>query len=152
MKKIVCIICVLISFCIFSACQQEIGQKNDTQSSQELSAASKTVVSDGSSALQDSSSKNESKADEIWTSPDLDEFGELDDKTLERISKLKKNMTEEQVHEIFGKPDKIPETGIYWEYFYINGNEHRWIKVGYFSDGIAVQLGDSNIHKSVTIL
>ncbi len=78
---------------------------------------------------------------------DLTDFGELDDDTLEKLSRLRPNMTSSEVYEVLGEADEHAPTGIAWDYFYINGNKNRWIKVGYFGDTIDVQIGDADLHK-----
>lgn len=78
---------------------------------------------------------------------DLTDFGELDDDTLEKLSRLRPNMTSSEVYEVLGEADEHAPTGIAWDYFYINGNKNRWIKVGYFDDTIDVQIGDAELHK-----
>ena len=129
-----CLTLVLAGCLSLTACQQ----KNNAEAGSKSSAASETasVSKSESKTSADANTTHDSPADVkssvpvIETSPDLSEFGELDNETIEKLNKLKPDMTMEQVHEILGEPDKLPETGLYWEYFYINGNENRWIKVG----------------------
>ena len=152
-----CLTLVLAGCLSLTACQQKTNAETESKNSAASETASvsqpESKASDKTQSEQNSSAENKSSTAIIETSPDLSEFGELDSETIEKLSKLKPDMTMEQVHEILGEPDKLPETGLYWEYFYINGNENRWIKVGYGNNSISsVQLGDSELHKGVFVL
>ena len=83
-------------------------------------------------------------------SSDISDSFELKSEVREKINKLEKDFTQEQVHEILGEPDEVPPTGIYWEYYFID--ENIKMVIGYFSDGISVELIDSREHKSEKIL
>lgn len=143
MKKLLITVSLLLMLCMMlCGCEN-----NDVQGNQE--PALENIESQVVSVTDDK--LDVSMVSETSSCLDLSEFGEIDNKTLEKIGELKKEMTVDQVHDILGEPDWIAPTGILWECYYINGNENRWIQVGYFSDGISVQLSDIQINKHFTI-
>ena len=114
MKKLLIMVSLLLTFCLMMCgCAN-----NETQGSQETT--SENIETPVVSVTDDK--LDVSMVSETSLCLDLSEFGELDNKTLEKIGKLKKEMTIDQVHDILGEPDWLPPTGIYWEIYYINGN------------------------------
>ncbi len=102
-----------------------------------------------SSCKKDSSSNNMYNTSQIESS-DKSNLLENESEMREKISKLEKDFTEKQVHEIMGEPDEIPPTGIYYEYYFID--DTRKIVIGYFTDAISVVLVDTKANKRELIL
>ena len=48
------------------------------------------------------------------------------------------------------RADEVPPTGLYWEYYFVD--ETKKVVIGYFSDGIFVELIDSIEKKEEKIL
>jgi len=102
-----------------------------------------------SACEEDISSKNiDSETSIEYT--DKSEIIEIGSEMREKLNKLKKDFTKEQVHEIMGEPDEVPPTGLYWEYYFVD--ETKKVVIGYFSDGIFVELIDSIEKKEEKIL
>ena len=74
-----------------------------------------------SSCKKDSSSNNMDNTSQVDSS-DKSYILEIDSETRDKLSKLKKDFTKEQVHEILGEPDEIPPTSIYREMYYFDNN------------------------------
>lgn len=102
-----------------------------------------------SACEEDTSSNNMDNVSSI-ESYDKSEVIEIEIEMREKLNKLKKDFTQEQVHEIMGEPDEIPPTGLYWEYYFVD--ETKKVVIGYFSDGIFVELTDSMEQKNERIL
>ncbi|GEM_PF-5125024 len=149
--KAVCFCIALTTIFVFSACQQRKDSEKSQSSTQSDSESYLSTYSDESVPEQSEKIQSE-ETTESQVSIDLSEFGELDDETLRKIKMLRKNMTRDEVHEILGDFDDSPPTGMYWEYYYINGNPNRWIKISFNDDALVIlELGDSEKHKGVRI-
>lgn len=102
-----------------------------------------------SSCEEDTSSNNMDNVSSIESS-DKSEVIEIEIEMREKLNKLKKDFTKEQVHEIMGEPDEVPLTGLYWEYYFVD--ETKKVVIGYFSDGITIELVDTVENKNEKIL
>ena len=156
-KRALCIILASSGILLLSACRQDKSTDSSVTSSslssQESAASQAEPTSDTaqSSAEPSDTEENRIKA-EIQEKTEQNGFGGIDDTTLDKLSRLRKNMTKEQVHEVLGDPDSYPPTGIYREQYYINENSNKYIEVVILSDGITVYLVDSELKNSVIIL
>jgi outer membrane protein assembly factor BamE (lipoprotein component of BamABCDE complex) len=102
-----------------------------------------------SACEDDTSSKNIDNETSIASS-DKSEVIEIESEMREKLNKLKKDFTQEQVHEIMGEPDEIPETSIYRELYYLDNN--KIVRIYYLSDSITVDLIDTIDDKNKKIL
>lgn len=83
-------------------------------------------------------------------SSDKSEVIEIEIEMREKLNKLEKDFTKEQVHEIMEEPDEIPETSIYRELYYLDNN--KIVRIYYLSDSITVDLIDTVENKTEKIL
>lgn len=119
-KRVLCITLVSSAILLLSACRQDKNTESSDISKSLLSQESTSSQTDPSSDITRSSAETSDTEEnriksEIKAKIEQSGFGEIDDTTLDKLSKLRKNMTMEQVHEVLGNPDNFPPTGIYRE-------------------------------------
>lgn len=159
MKKRILGLCIVVTCCLFfSACQQKNNQISNAQDSKYTSSVPESTVSDISSnhvkdeKTADSISDNQNNLElpsgfeaedlpsvyyeykGIISPNDFSDHEGMDDissESIEKIRKLRRNTTKEQLHEIFGTPDYLPPTAIYREAYYLDGDPKHCLVISF---------------------
>lgn len=166
MKKSFIVLClfVFLNSIVLVACRNNTDNESSIISEKSAALSEESLSSDENSESSDINSANEvsslavsasssaSNQIELLLTDEVCESFEIDADLRKKLIQLKKKLTIEEVHDLLGEADEFPETGIYWEYFYINGNKQKRVQIAYFSDGIIVQLGDTEHHNGIVLI
>jgi hypothetical protein len=130
---------VLLITAVFAGCATKKNTTTNTSNTSQTSPTSATqpnITNNSNADVTDNTKNPANFANMNSITPNIDIDVDINE-YLDKFRQITDDMTLEEIHQLVGEANDMPPTGIFWEYYYVNGinaNNGR-VTLGRFGDG-----------------